>query len=56
MEKNPKKIPPKIKKKFAKKICKNKIPKKIPKKTKNLLCLNSYACNRGTACEKLGGV
>jgi hypothetical protein len=62
--KNPKTNPPKIKiKKKKKKFQKNfqkKIPKKIlnfvPKKTKKLLCINSYACNRGSACEKLGGL
>jgi hypothetical protein len=42
---------------FPKKFQK-KIPKKIPKcflKIKKL-CLSSYACNRGSACEILGGL
>jgi hypothetical protein len=66
--KNPKNFPKKFsniifkknspknpKKKFPKKISKKKFPKKNPKIQK-LLCLNSYACKRGSACEKLGGV
>jgi hypothetical protein len=62
--KNPKKIPKKnsniiFKKKSKKKNPKNFPKKKIQKKNKKiqkLLCLNSYACNRGSACENLGGV
>jgi hypothetical protein len=68
-EKNPKKNPQKIfKKKFQtkipkknsqKKFPKNKIPKRIPQKFpefKKKICLNSYACNSGSACEKFGGL
>jgi hypothetical protein len=62
--KNPKKFPKNVLniifKKKPNKISKKKIPKKkfqffFPKIQK-LLCLNSYACNRGSACENLGGV
>jgi hypothetical protein len=52
-------------------VFKKKIQKKNPKKNfkkfqkkisiffgklKKLVCLNSYACHRGTACENLGGL
>jgi hypothetical protein len=66
--KNPKKIPkkfsniiftkisPKNPKKNSKKIFPKKYFQKKNPKIQKLLCLNSYACKRGSACEKLGGV
>jgi hypothetical protein len=56
-EKNPKKNPPKkFQKNFQKNFQKKKIQKKFSKKIfkKNFQiknCLNSYACNRVSACE-----
>jgi hypothetical protein len=70
-KKNSKKIRPKIfQKKFPKKNSKKNIQKKYPKKiskkkfqfffpiSKNQKkkSLNSYACNRGSVCENLGGL
>jgi hypothetical protein len=55
-KKFPKKMSKKIpQKKFPQINFKKKISKKF-QKIKELLCLNSYACNRGSACENLGGL
>jgi hypothetical protein len=45
----------KIPKKISKKNFQKKFPKYFPK-IKKKIWLNSYACNRGSACEKLGGL
>jgi hypothetical protein len=44
---------------FSRKKIQNKFPKfllNIISKKNIYICLNSYACNRGSACEKLGGL
>jgi hypothetical protein len=58
-----KKIQKKIPKFFFTKQFPQQIFKKFKKKIlfflgkiKKLFCLNSYACNRGSACEKCGGL